>query len=126
MTVHGLRSSFKDWSRENNFPEEHSELALDHVFGDRTRNAYARSDLFDARQKLLAAWANFVMSPPPQKAMKPPTPKIKPRKIGVFSGLVISDDRGPLAEGNSVQAEPSGIPVPGQRKLCQPKRGLTA
>jgi len=107
MTVHGLRSSFKDWSREHNYPEEHSELALDHVFGDRTRNAYARSDLFDARKKLLAAWDNFVMSAPSGEATKPPAPEVKSRKVAAFSGVVIPDDLNPFLERNAVQAAPA-------------------
>lgn len=61
LTVHGMRSSFKDWSLENEFHEELSEVALDHRVGDKTRNAYARTDLWVARQKLMAAWSAFVM-----------------------------------------------------------------
>ena len=39
-------------------------MALDHLVGDATRNAYARSDLWIARQELMAAWSEFVMVPP--------------------------------------------------------------
>ena len=64
-TVHGtVRSCFKDWCSENSHPDQLSEMALDHLVGDATRNAYARSDLWLARQELMAAWSEFVMVPP--------------------------------------------------------------
>jgi len=58
ITVHGFRSTFKDWAREQtNFPNEVSEAALAHLIGDETERAYARGDLFEKRKQLMAAWA---------------------------------------------------------------------
>ena len=64
-TVHGtVRSCFKDWCSENGYPDQLSEMALDHLVGDATRNAYARSDLWLARQEMMGAWSDFVVIPP--------------------------------------------------------------
>ena len=60
ITVHGFRSSFKDWAREQtSFPNELSEAALAHVIRDKTEAAYARGDLFDKRRKLMDTWAAY-------------------------------------------------------------------
>ena len=63
VTVHGFRSSFKDWARERtNFGGEVSEAALAHIIGDKTEAAYARGDLFDKRRRLMDAWAKYCTS----------------------------------------------------------------
>jgi integrase len=59
-TVHGFRSTFRDWSGEQtNFPREICELALSHVNDDETEAAYLRTDFFEKRRKLMDAWAAF-------------------------------------------------------------------
>ena len=61
FTVHGFRSSFKDWAREcTAFPNETSEAALAHIVRDKTEAAYARGDLFEKRRVMMEAWAAFV------------------------------------------------------------------
>lgn len=60
VTVHGFRSSFRDWSgNETAFPREVAEAALAHVVGDQTERAYRRSDALEKRRKLMIAWANY-------------------------------------------------------------------
>ena len=60
VTVHGFRSTFKDWASEmTTFPDHVSEAALAHVSADKVRGAYARSDLFEKRRELMNAWAAF-------------------------------------------------------------------
>ena len=60
VTVHGFRSSFKDWSRERtNFAREISEACLAHIIPDATERAYARGDLFKKRRKLMTAWVKY-------------------------------------------------------------------
>ncbi len=60
VTAHGFRATFRTWAQEHtNFPEEVCELALAHVNSDRTRAAYARSELIDKRRKLMNAWERF-------------------------------------------------------------------
>jgi integrase len=65
LTVHGFRSTFKDWAHEwTNFPNEVSEAALAHVIGDKTEAAYRRGDAIEKRRRLMEAWAKFCMSGP--------------------------------------------------------------
>lgn len=60
VVPHGFRSSFKDWCRTSTaYPDEVSELALAHVNSDATRAAYARDELLQQRQKLMADWAKY-------------------------------------------------------------------
>ena len=59
-TVHGFRSSFRDWAGNvSNFPREIMEMALSHVIGDKAEQAYRRGDALDKRRKLMEAWANY-------------------------------------------------------------------
>jgi integrase len=59
-TVHGFRSTFRDWCGEaTNFPREVAEAALAHVVGDQTERAYRRGDALEKRRKLMAAWAAY-------------------------------------------------------------------
>ena len=65
VTVHGFRSSFRDWSgNETHFPRELAEHALAHVIGDRAEQAYRRGDALDKRRPMMAAWAAFCGSTP--------------------------------------------------------------
>jgi integrase len=64
FTVHGFRSSFRDWCAERtNFPSEIAEMALAHVVGNKVEAAYRRGDLFEKRRQLAEAWASFCDSP---------------------------------------------------------------
>ena len=57
-TVHGMRSSFRDWAgNETHFPRELAEHALAHVIGDKAEQAYRRSDALARRRELMDAWA---------------------------------------------------------------------
>jgi integrase len=63
LTVHGFRSSFRDWAAERtNFPSEVAEMALAHAISDKTEKAYRRGDLFDRRRRLMAAWGEFALA----------------------------------------------------------------
>lgn len=58
ITVHGFRSTFRDWAGETtSFPREVIEAALAHGIKDKAEAAYARTDLFDKRRDLMEAWA---------------------------------------------------------------------
>lgn len=62
FTVHGFRSSFRDWVGEaTSFPREIAEMALAHVVGDQTERAYRRGDALRHRGELMDEWARFVM-----------------------------------------------------------------
>jgi integrase len=65
VTVHGFRSTFKDWASERtNFPNEVSEAALAHVVGDKVEAAYRRGDLFEKRRRLMEAWTEYCAGRP--------------------------------------------------------------
>ncbi len=67
-TVHGLRSSFKDWASETTgFSNMVSEMALAHTIANQAEAAYRRGDLFDKRRKLMEAWARYCTSPVAEK-----------------------------------------------------------
>lgn len=66
ITVHGFRSSFRDWCAEgpnNSFSREVCEHALAHSLPDKVEAAYRRGDLLDKRVVLMQAWADFCASP---------------------------------------------------------------
>ena len=59
-TVHGFRSSFRDWvSEETHFAREIAEAALAHTVGDQTERAYRRGDALEKRRALMEAWAGY-------------------------------------------------------------------
>lgn len=61
-TVHGFRSSFRDWCAETGQPRELAEAALAHTIGG-VEGAYFRSDLFERRRRLMDDWAAFLTGP---------------------------------------------------------------
>lgn len=61
VTVHGFRSSFRDWATEAaNAPRELAEAALAHQVGNAVERSYARSDQLERRRELMERWAGFV------------------------------------------------------------------
>lgn len=63
ITVHGFRSTFRDWAGETStHPREVVEAALAHRVGDATEAAYRRGDALEKRRKLMAEWASFLAS----------------------------------------------------------------
>ena len=58
---HGFRSSFRDWAaEETDHPREVVEAALAHVVRNRVEAAYARSDLFERRRRLMDDWSTYL------------------------------------------------------------------
>lgn len=65
VTVHGFRSTFRDWAGERtNFPREIIEQALAHRLKDKAEAAYARGDLLEKRRLLMKAWSAFCEQQP--------------------------------------------------------------
>jgi len=63
-TVHGFRSTFRDWAAEcTHYSREVCEMALAHTVGDQTEAAYRRGDLFEKRRRLMADWAEYCSAP---------------------------------------------------------------
>jgi integrase len=59
-TVHGFRSSFRDWAAERtSYPNHVAEAALAHTISDKVEKAYRRGDLFEKRRRLMDNWAEF-------------------------------------------------------------------
>jgi integrase len=59
-TVHGFRSSFRDWAAEvTGFPNHVVEMALAHKIANGVEASYRRGDLFEKRRQLMAAWAGY-------------------------------------------------------------------
>ena len=64
ITVHGFRSSFRDWAAETStFPHEVCEMALAHTIANKAEAAYRRGDLFEKRRSLMVAWDLFCSRP---------------------------------------------------------------
>jgi integrase len=62
---HGMRSSFADWAAEQtNYPVELREMALAHTLGDKTREAYQRTDLMERRRLMMCDWARYLHTKP--------------------------------------------------------------
>ncbi len=62
-TVHGFRSTFRDWAAEEaNAPRELAEAALAHQVGSDVERAYARSDLLERRRGLMEKWSRYARS----------------------------------------------------------------
>lgn len=61
LTVHGFRSTFRDWSAEQTSYAHHiQEMALAHTIDSKVERAYRRGDLFTKRTRLMQEWANFL------------------------------------------------------------------
>jgi len=63
FTVHGFRSSFRDWAEERgNMPREVAELCLAHEVGSDVERAYRRTDLMEKRRGLMERWSSYCSS----------------------------------------------------------------
>ncbi len=63
-TVHGLRSSFADWTAEQGIDFNIGEIALSHAVGNAVTRAYLRSDLIERRREVMEAWAVAALQEP--------------------------------------------------------------
>jgi len=64
ISVHGFRSTFRDWAGEcTNFAREVVEAALAHQIGNEVERAYRRGDALEKRRKLMDAWAGYCDRP---------------------------------------------------------------
>ena len=74
LTVHGFRSTFRDWAGETTaHPREVIEAALAHRLKDKAEAAYARGDLFVKRRRLMEDWAEFLAKAPGEVVAMPGT-----------------------------------------------------
>jgi integrase len=83
VTVHGFRSTFRDWCAEQTaFPREIAEAALAHLLTNKAEAAYQRGDLLERRRTLMDQWARFATSPPRAKQASNVTPISRARGRG--------------------------------------------
>jgi integrase len=90
LTVHGFRSSFRDWVAERTtFPTEVAEMALAHTVSDKVEAAYRRGDLFEKRRHLAEAWAKYCTRTPIPAGQVIGDSAIKSRRVfaGTTAGL---------------------------------------
>ncbi len=60
LTVHGFRSTFRDWCAEmTNYPNEVAEAALAHTLKDKAEAAHRGGDMMEKRRRLMNDWAAF-------------------------------------------------------------------
>lgn len=65
VTVHGFRSTFRDWVAEcTEYPGDLAEKALAHAIENETEAAYRRGDMLERRRPLMEAWAKYCHTPP--------------------------------------------------------------
>lgn len=67
LTVHGFRSTFRDWAAEmTQYPEAIAEMCLAHTVGSAVENAYRRTDLFNRRRALMTDWESWCAEVQPE------------------------------------------------------------
>jgi integrase len=68
LTVHGFRSTFRDWAAETTaYPNHVVEMALAHTIGDKVEAAYRRGDLFEKRRRMMEDWARYCARSPSER-----------------------------------------------------------
>jgi integrase len=83
ITVHGFRSSFKDWASEKtDYPNEMTEIALAHVVGSKVEAAYRRGAMVEKRRHLMNDWAGFCENAPPDTDNVIPLPTGRSQSTG--------------------------------------------
>ncbi|RVP80757.1 site-specific integrase, partial [Sinorhizobium meliloti] len=62
-TVHGFRSTFRDWCGEKtDFSREHAEACLAHTIGSAVERAYRRGNSLEPRRRIMTAWEAFILT----------------------------------------------------------------
>lgn len=61
VTMHGMRSTFRDWCEENFIHQSLAERALSHVPSSKVVRAYQRSDLLEQRRPVMQQWADAIL-----------------------------------------------------------------
>lgn len=62
FTVHGFRSSFRDWAAEGGYPNDWAEAALAHAVRNKVEAAYRRTTFLEQRRGLMKDWGDFCIS----------------------------------------------------------------
>jgi integrase len=85
-TVHGFRSTFRDWAAEQtSYPNELCEIALAHAVSDKTEATYRRGDMMKKRRRLMADWSTYCERLPAAKRELAESGKVVPiRSVGAL------------------------------------------
>jgi integrase len=63
VTVHGFRSSFRDWAGETtSFEREVIEMALAHTITSKAERAYRRGNALEKRREVMNEWSEHCLS----------------------------------------------------------------
>jgi integrase len=63
LTVHGFRSSLRDWASEKTgFSRDVCEMALAHTIPNQAEAAYRRGDLIEKRRSLMEEWSEYCVN----------------------------------------------------------------
>jgi integrase len=66
VTIHGFRSTLRDWCRANKFPGEWWDIQVDHVLGDKTSQSYGHNPLLEERRRMMEQWGEYCSKPAPE------------------------------------------------------------
>lgn len=61
-TVHGFRSTFRDWAADMGVDRDIAEMALAHTVGSDVERAYRRTDMVERRRAVMDDWAAHALS----------------------------------------------------------------
>ena len=82
LTVHGFRSTFRDWAAERtNYPNHVVEMQLAHKIPDKVEAAYRRGELFAKRKNMMKRWAAFLVAPSPKPIPEPARRPARSREV---------------------------------------------
>ena len=71
ITVHGMRSTFRDYiAEQTDFDEATAETVLAHTYGSATEKAYRRGDLIEKRRRLMQHWSDYAYGKPSEKVVQ--------------------------------------------------------
>jgi integrase len=66
VTIHGFRSSLRDWCRAKGFPAEYWDIQVDHVLGNKTSQSYGHNPLLEERRRMMEQWGEYCSKPAPE------------------------------------------------------------
>ena len=88
-TVHGFRSTFRDWAAEQTaYPTELCEMALAHAVGNKVETAYKRGDMLEKRRRLMADWAAYCERAPARARQRDFHPGARLMTIALYDPML--------------------------------------
>ena len=125
ITVHGFRSTFRDWAGDaTGHAHQVIEAALAHTIKNKAEAAYARSDLFEKRRVMMCEWADYLAGV--KLEPEPTTPDADAIAAALAAGKLSPELVAALAkaigasEVGKVEAEPA--PAEPEQTARKPRR----